>query len=743
MKIWEKIIRYRSIIIIVAIAITFILSFPILKLKRDASLSTLVPENHPDFVYSKKIESTFGAKEFVIIEISTKDSIYNPSVINLIREYTDYLKTLKYTQGYEVLSITSADDIQGDNNELVILPLIDKNTVLDKQALIKIRKKIETNPLYHGRLVSLDGKNTIIVVDVLLETYLSDIEGRDLINKIHSKAKKLGQKYRGTEIYISGLPIVSTTISSYMAQDLKNLFPIALTVVIFFMIFVLHSAFAMVAPVVVVLFGIIWVLGIKSLLNSPITIIETGIPVMLVAIGCADGIHIMHDFLGIKRKGFSSERSARMAIHRLAVPIINTSVTTAIGVLSFISSPSTSLRNIGLFVAMGVMLEMMFSLLLIPAYASFYKDRTEKKDKKALSRRLGDAMDNVMQWLAIVIVKRRLFIIGIAIITIIISVFSVARIKVEANEIKYFKKNDPIRLVAEKIKKDFGGISNLGIIIEGSDLDTIKRPKVMQYIWDLQLFCETQDIVSHSVSIADYVRRINYVLHDNDPMYDRVPYEEEEITSIRSDGLKIREKVKGRDQIAQFLLLYEMTGGKIESMVDGDYQIARIMLRLKDDGTIVLEELVQSINKYIAGNKLQNISIRYTNRYLLLTVARIIPRSVFISAIITVIAVFLWLSLVYKSYLVSLLMIITAFTPLMFNYTVMLIFGETLNIGTAIITALNIGIGIDFTIHFFACFKRNFWVTKKYSISVVRAVKSMYRVLFKNAFVVGLGFMVL
>jgi len=53
---------------------------------------------------------------------------------------------------------------------------------------------------------------------------------------------------------------------------------------------------------------------------------------------------------------------------------------------------------------------------------------------------------------------------------------------------------------------------NLDIVFEGDNMDVMKDPAILKAMRQLQEFCEEQELVSYTLSLADYIKRLNYVL---------------------------------------------------------------------------------------------------------------------------------------------------------------------------------------------------------------------------------------
>ena len=746
------ILRYRVLILLISVILTAFFGVQIKKLTRDAGVSTLVATDHPDYLYWKETEEIFGATDQVVVGVSSEQGVYDIETLRFIHELTVFFEEQDEIDEDDVVSLTNVDDMRGEESELLIEPLIEADDIdtLDAEDLAEIREKVRSNPLFFERLVSPDEHSAAVVAGVLTAISTKEEKMAALKHKVVIKLTELQQRFPSVQADLSGPAMLKAFITEYMQKDMRRLFPFAMVVVMLMLTFLLRSIYGMIVPILVTVFSILWTLGLKGLLHSPLTIVETTIPVMLIAIACADGVHIISEFFGFYRRGLSAQEALTQTMRILTLPVILTSVTTSLGFISLISAPGISIKNMGIFLAFGVMVAMVFSLCFIPALTSFYRKKlvapapgakdNEHSRFQQLSAKIGEG-----------IIRHKLVVVAIAALFLALSVLGLFNIQVESDEIRYFKKNNPFRLATERIQERLGGVTSLDIVFEGPYADSMKEPRILHAIWDLQKFCEQQELVSYSMSPADFIRRINYVLHDNDPAYERLPKDTETVRYEgyeESDGIDTlvekSEEVKGSDLTAQYLLLYEMGGGEsIDEYVDANYQIARISVRLKDMSSRRLTALLKTIKPYIAVHIPANVTVRYSNHYIRAVMMGLIIDSQIISLLTVLTTITILMSLMFRSVLVGLITAIPVFIAVLFNFAVMWFSGVTLNIGTSIIASVGMGVGIDYAIHYFSRFRLLFYEQTDYDRAIVKAIRETSRAILSNAAAVGLGFLVL
>ena len=754
------IIKYRVALIILLVLTTLPFGLNIPQLTRDASVSSLIPESHPDYAFSSRMEELFGAVDQVVIGVSAEKGVYTKDVLTAIRELTEFSENLEAIDPDDVISLTNIDDMRGSDGELITEPMLDEDELaeLPVEAIEALREKVRRNPLFRGKLVSEDERSAVVLAAVLFGVSLNEGVLADLKQKYLQKITHLQQRYPDIRFSFSGPAMLKAYITEYMQQDLQQLFPLAILVVAVIIFFLLRSFIGMLMPILVTLFAVGWTFGLKAMLGSPITIVETAIPVVLIAIGCADGIHIMSEFFGFYNRGLSARRSVEETLRVLALPVVLTSLTTGLGFLSLLTAPGVSIKNMGIFLAFGVMVAMLFSLVFIPALSSFFRNRKTQSQTATASEVQAVEYDlaasgfyRFMYQAGQFVIRYRKLVVLLAFLMLSVSILGILNIQVESDEVRYLQKDSEFRVATEAIQDDLGGITSLDIIIEGQEMDFFKQPAVLKAVEGLQRFCEQDELVSYSLSVVDLLKRINFVLHDDDPAFDRLADEIETVRYSRLETVNGKEqrvekvdRIKGSLQNAQFLLLYEMSGGEsIDQYVDKSFRTARISVRLRDMSSRELQKLVAKIQPYLRQHFAGKATVRYANHYIRVVMMGLIIDSQIYSLITVLATITILMALIFRSPIVGLITALPVFIAVLFNFAIMWLFDVSLNVGTSIIASVGMGVGIDYSIHYFTRFRRILRSGESYDEALVKAVAETSRAILSNAGAVGIGFLVL
>jgi len=253
--------------------------------KLETNLDTYMPKDHPAFKYSDKAEEIFDIRDAIMIAIENKDGIYNATTFKKIKDLTKEIQKLEVVEDKDdVLSLYTADNIKGSDEGLEIEEFF-KRIPKTKEKFDKIKQGVVSNEMVHKRLVSENGNSTLI---------FTKIKDNSFTEELYHNILDISKKYEGDGdiVYVAGQPIVEGTMAILIPSDMKKMFPIVLLLIVIVLFVVLKSVKATIISMVVVIFSSIWTFGLMFGLGIPIYAPSSLIPVMLIAIGVADAIHL-------------------------------------------------------------------------------------------------------------------------------------------------------------------------------------------------------------------------------------------------------------------------------------------------------------------------------------------------------------------------------------------------------------------------------------------------------------------
>lgn len=615
----------------------------------------------------------------------------------------------------EVLSLSTVEDIVATEEGLALqrpMPVVPVSSA----AISRLRTSVYRNPLFVNGLVSKDGTGILILVE--MSFYYDDhIEvAKDLLERLSS----IVETYRGPEtVVIAGVPMVNVFTSGRMNSDLARLMPLSIVVLFLVLWYAFRSPLLATVPLVLVLTTLAWTLGAMALAGRPVTLVVSAMPIILIAICVADGIHLITEYRSQWRLVEDKRSALTATMGTLAGAVVVTSLTDVAGFGSLASSGLASIRDFGVFTSVGALVALGLSLTLVPAVLVLLPPPPPLREEGRLPR---------VPWIRR---HRRRPILIAAGALVLVAALLIPALKTGGTMVGYFKTDSQIAEASRLINGHFGGTEVLNVVVDTHEVDGLKDARVLRGIAAIQDSLEGLDVVGYTASIADHVARMDQVLTGRDQI-------------LGQDRVEDESDPRDQARIAQYLLLYENAGGNdTEKLADFDYRKANVVVQIRTDRTPILRE-VRNVASRVASTMLgASTSVTYAGCSNLCIVADdlIIPsqlRSLGTAAL----AVFLLLSLLFRSAWQAAVAMVPLVITIMVVFALMSLFGVHLDAVTALIASIVLGVGIDYSVHFISRFK--FFLREgSGSDAAMQAVRTTARPILFNSLAVGLGFSVL
>src|SRR6056297_159660 len=680
---YQKIAKKPALVMLVIIGITSLFIYGIGQNARiETDLDEYMPSDHPAFVFSDEAEEQFGIKDNVLLAIEHPESIYNPGTLEKIKSISEELpERFDDIEEDNITSLYTAENVTADEWGLTVESFYEEVPQSSSQ-IRKLQSAVESNEMIHGRIVSTDGSATLIIAEIGDETFT---------DRFYADLQDFAASWEGPEtVHIAGRPVVEGELTKLGPQDMARMAPLVLLVMTLLLLVLLRSIRNTIINLLIVLFGTLTAFGLMTVLNIPIYTLSTMIPVMLTAIGVADGIHMHNSIVHIvhREPDMSRANLVEKTMEAMVRPVTMTSITTAVGFLALLTSEVLPVRYFGLFTASGIMMEMLMALILFPASIYLFgPPKQAQKTKKNAAHKHSEINE---RFGAKLLAHPRL-VVTIALLVVVLALLGTTRVWIDTSFLANFEDDSQVVKTDNFVNEHFGGTSSLNVILSSDEEDTFKRPEVLEIMNELQMKIEKNNpLVGDSFSLTDYMRRMHQVMHEDNPEYDKVP--------------------DSQELIAQYLLLYEMSGDpdNLNQVVDYDYMNANLTFQLKSDSSAVMEEVITEIEPYIPQLAEYGVEVDYAGSgYKSLVFANLLLEGQIISLLLSFGIVALLLSLMFGSLWIGLAGTIPIAVTATVNFGTMGLLGIPLSSSTAIISAIAIGIGVDYAIHLIERYRFN------------------------------------
>lgn len=684
----------------------------------ETDLDKYMPQEHPAFVYSDQAESWFGINDGIIVAIENQKGVFNSATLDTLKQLTKSLQRMEEIEKADVTSLYTADNIVGSEEGMDVKSFY-KRIPQSPEDLESLKQNVLKNEMVYGRLVSIDQTVTVVIAEIQ-----DDVFSQEFYEEILILVKSF--ETDDIKLHVAGRPIVEGTMALLGPADMKKMVPIVLLVITLVLFFMLRSIKSTLLTMSVVFFSTLWAFGLMALSGIPIYAVSTMIPVMLIAIGVADGIHLYsHLQLFLRKNPEATKREATTdMIQNMWKPVVMTSITTAIGFVSLLTSEVYPIKYFGIFTAFGVLMAMVFSLVFIPAGLMIFglpKIKKQKSNSNDLEHRLANTF-------AFKVLKHKSVSIFATIIIVVLSLFGMQKIWINSSFLDKFEDDSDIVLTDQFINDHFGGTTSLNLILDADGKkDTFKNPEVLRLVDQMQHKVEDDlPLVGNTFSLSDYINRMNKVMNSD----------QEEFNTIPDD----------RDMIAQYLLLYEMSGDpeNLDKVVNYDYEKLNVTFQLKSDNSKALNSALDLINSFEDDFKKLGITMKYAGSgYKGLVFTDLILEGQIMSLILSLIIIIVLISLMFRNIKIGFIASVPIIITAAISFGVMGFLNIPLSTTTALLSSIAIGIGIDYAVHFIEQYRNNsLEMTDKLMIAQ-KTMAHSGRAITYNAIVVIAGFLVL
>jgi len=717
-----------TVLVIVGIGV-LCLGLPSLRI--DSDVRNVVPKEHPELVYCDEVDDTFGSADAIVVGVDSPAGL-TPGVVELVRTITTHL-----SDRYEdVNSIASADTIVARGTTLEPEHLVDDGPVTE-ESLRNLERRLQDWPFFDNLLVSADHKAVSVMVQIKRGwTARQKEEAVDVVRGIvEADVAASGQDVRA--VY-TGEPVVDQVIGTAVDSDMKMLTPLALVAVLVTLFLSLRSLAGVLGPVLTVLLSMAATFGLMGLLGRPVMIITSAVPVFLVAVGTAYGIHIASHYRRYRDAGSHRLEAVRRTVTEVGGAVLVAATTTIAGFASLGTSEIGPVRDFGLFLAFGVTVALLLSFTMVPLLLAA-TDRSGPADSDETPR--GKLALALARMAGFSVRKRWAVVAAVVLLMAGMAGTTAALLRVDQESVGLFPAGSVVRESDRLFATRFGGTHTLSVVLAGPGSRSMVDPAALTFLEGLQRHVETHPQVGKTMSLADYVRRMNRVMHRGQSAYDSVPPE--------------------RNLIAQYIQLYELSGDTedFESVVDFDYASARLLVQVRDGRAEVASEVRKLVDTYAAAHLPSGYGVRMAGTMVRYDVInRFIVSGQMWSLLSSLLMVFVMVAMLFwrsgagsrgnrSAAVVGLssgaLTLVPITIAVVVNFGMMSLLDIPLDISTALIANCAVGIGIDYSVHLMHRYRAMRAVGKDAGAALEAAAAASGRPIVFNAVAVAVGFLTL
>jgi mmpl family protein len=518
----KKLYKHPRVILGIILGITLFFALQLPRIRFDNNNFRFIPESDPARIADAEMAKIFGDSVPLLIGIQRRYStIIDYKFLEKMQELDKQLLALPLVKS--VVSLTTTTHIEAAGDSIVSGKLVPEHLTGSPEELNTITERLRSLDTYNRSLVSDDLKatQTIIFLNVKQEESGSP-ETIAVCRKVMSIAEEWD--FPDSVAYVTGAPVFSEIVNEATSHDLMFLVPIVVIVVAGVLFFSFRRFTGVFLPLLTVIISCIWAIGAMALLQIPLTILSTVLPVILIAVGSAYGIHVINHYFDevTQSKEISREtHSAQIveAMSRVIPPVFLAALTTFAGFVSFCFTSVVPIFEFGIFSSFGVLSAFIVAVTLIPAILILRGPRNP-----TIGGRFGvqpshtGIIDRIIADTLMIVHAHKRSVLLISLGCIIFAGLGISKLVIDNVLMEYFEPDVQVVRSDTFIRENFGGSKLLNLIIKGEKQGDVIRPDVLQAIDSLAEYAEENiPEVGKVTSLADVIKRFNQVYNADAP----------------------------------------------------------------------------------------------------------------------------------------------------------------------------------------------------------------------------------
>jgi len=677
-------LQHRFLTILLFAAIFVLSALGLKKIYFETSWDSYFVEGDPMLEKTDEFKAIFGNDYYVAVLVQNDEGLFTKNNLELIRELSkNLMDSLSYSES--ITSLTDLEFMIGTEEGMELGQIVPDTIPEDAAGLEAIRKAAYSKPELAKRLLSKDGTMSWIMVK--LRPFPEDSvwkaesgEAPDLLTGAEAKKICSQEKYANLHPAASGMPFMSYEKNEYMHGQMGQMLVIVLIIGIIIMVVVTRSLRGVLMPIVTTIMSILMAFGWIGWTGLYIDQAATlSVVVLCFAISIAYNIHIYNYFRTQLFQHGDRFRAITEAITETGWPVLFSGITTIAAMLSFVAMKIVPMKAIGINSSLCIISVVLTCLIITPMIYSF--GRRNVKLKKAFGSTIEGKADALFQKLGEKVLDHSKSIMIVSCILAIICVSAVYRIKPAFDVEKTMGRQVPyVDRMLKVSESEIGSMYSYDMLISLPNQDDAKKPEVLKKLDQLEQHTDTYTLTKRHYSILHILKDMNRTLNGNDQKFYSIP--------------------DSSDMIAQLLLLYENAGGsETNYWIDYDYQKLRLQVEITKYNSAEVEENMEDLETY-AAKLFPDAQISTVGNLPQFTVMQqYLVRGQMWSLLISVLIVGLLLMIAFGNVKLGLIGMIPNLAPIIFVGGVMGWFGYSLDMVTAIVIPMVLGLAVDDTIH--------------------------------------------
>ncbi|MDA3851774.1 MAG: MMPL family transporter [Spirochaetaceae bacterium] len=687
------------------------------KLGMDSSNESFMPQNDPLTLKNEEFKEIFGNEEFFYILVEAPE-IYSSETLNRIDDLEQQLlRDLPFVK--DSLSLISGEFMESQEGFLQIESLADSGFPQNDEQMQELRQSHLDSLLFPGRIISsqADRAGIMISLEEIPDQVWAEVQpgyspfNEDFLNPqgiVHKNdlAEEPGtqgnwilledprkdiaaalkvivaqHQREDFQLRITGMPLIDYEVDLLTAQESGFFGGLALLCAALLLVVLFRDIRALISPLLVFALTLFFLFALMGYTGMKLSILSIIMVPLLLVISVSYSIHMITQIRSELAQGQSRREAVIQSYGHSAWPCLLTAITTAAGFISFLFVPMKPIGQLGLQAALGTLMAFFLVMVLVPLFYFPGKSPRIKEDSQ-----VNKHEKNWKRWNDLVY-SRGTLITLVAVVLSLVAFWGALKIRPSSDMLEIIGQRAAFVEDTSYVSQFLGGAYSAEILIELPRENMGRQPEVLQALEEAGELAMEYDQVSLSFSLADLVLELDRVLEEKPPQAAEIP----------QDPYKL----------AQYLLLYEMSGGdSLADWVDFDYRTLRLSVLFgtaESSFGAFSEEMISFLQERMPPGTVITLT---GDMPVMVRMMDLLIESQIRSCLAALGFIALLLILILGSLRRGLLAVIPNLFPILMTLGLMGWLGYALDFVTAMTAPMLMGIAVDDTLHYFLHYRR-------------------------------------
>lgn len=593
----------------------------------------------------------------------------------------------------EVLSLINVRETRGQDGALDVRGLLDDWPTEDQLPALK--EHVLGERAFVGRVIGREGRHAMLLAR---SAFMSPLDAIALQKQVRELVA--GHDGPGFRTQVTGQPVIEAEINLHTVSDVGRVFSLAMLVTLLLMALLFRHPIGVLAPVLTVIQADIWTFGVMALAGAPVTPVTSVLASFLLCVGIGDAIHIQSVYRQGLCDGMDNGEAIVHSLGSTGLPVLFTSLTTALGLLSFLAAELGAIQDMGVYGAIGVCFALFHSIVFVPIMLSFHRRGLLGARKRTQG---GDAIDAFLLMCDRFSRARRLpdggvddrprkRALGVAAVFAAACLFGIGLLRTYHNPIEWFPPETGLARTVMDVDRNVGGVNQILMMVSPAGGQSLKsRDTMLGFEQVEQRLMNFEQpgygrIVGNVTSVVDVVRESHRALHGGGTDQYRVPDSDQGVV----DAFTLFQNA-GPDQLKQLMTV--------------DQQRALINVRVRWLDATAYGPLTRHVTELVEEILPGSVVKLTGSAYMVFSIVSTLLRDLLRSFGTALVVITLLMVVMRRDLKLGLVAMVPNLLPIAAVLGFMGLVGVPMDLNNVMVASIAIGVAVDDTIHFMHQFR--------------------------------------